>query len=88
MKKLKTLKDIQDETHPQSVIDSYDVVHKIKQAAQEWIDSIDDYRWSISKNPKNPIYKHPKLKKAIDDDYYHCQVIEEWIKYFFNLEDE
>jgi len=86
MKKLKTLKDLEEDIcFPPLKSQS---IGQLKQAAHEWIDSIDDYRWSISKNPKNPIYKHPKLKKAIDDDYYHCQVIEEWIKYFFNLEDE
>ena len=59
--------------------------NELHSAVKEWIEAIDNHRWDKS---DKYLEEHPKLKKAIEGDYYHCQVIEEWIKYFFNLEDD
>jgi hypothetical protein len=86
MAELKTLKDlISSPRGLYSEIEGFTSLNELKQTAKEWIEAIDNHRWD---RDDKYLEEHPKLKEAIDGDYYHCQVINEWIKYFFNLENK
>ena len=92
MKKLKTLKDLEIKTLSSDPIEQTLIIAmqaeyytKLQMFAREWIKAIDNYRWDRS---DKYLEEHPKLKEAIEPDYYHCGVIMEWIRYFFNLEEK
>jgi len=91
---LRTLKDVERFITNQDLGDPFSndyrckwlvVEDDLRSCAREWIKAIDNHRWG---NSDKYLEEHPKLKEAIEPDYYHCQVIEEWIKYFFNLEEK
>ena len=82
-KKLRTLKDIEKDS---GYFENENMMTEpLRSCAREWVKAIDNHRWG---NDDKYLEEHPKLKEAIEPDYYHCQVIEEWIKYFFNLEEK
>jgi len=78
MTELKTLKDVP--TYPE-VLDGI-TEDDLRQAAREWIESYEKDKEIVGK----PFYmRHIRNKDAL---LLRNQIICNWIKYFFNLEDE
>ena len=83
MKKLKTLRDIElYHKINTDVKDDYDVLYaELKEAAREWI----NYVYTFERGDRT--YSDLKgIDRDIDLHYYHSELLIEWIKHFFDLE--
>ena len=85
MKKLKTLRDIElYHKINTDVKDDYDVLYdELKEAAKEWLEYVDKF----DRNGRT--YSELEgFDRDIDAHYYHREILLEWIRKFFDLEEE
>ena len=88
MKKLKTLKDIEINTSSSDPVEQTLIIAtqaeyytKLKEAAKEWIKYVDTFERG------DRTYSDLKgIDRDIDLHYYHSELLIEWIKHFFDLE--
>ena len=83
MKKFKTLKDVNKNWSVAKGIDNVCPTDELKQAAQEWINYINKF----DRNGRT--YADLKgFDREIDFHYYHRELLIDFLRMFFNLEDE
>ena len=90
MKKLKVLKDLETYYTPTEFISGEDVdgldtinIKELQETAKEWLEYVDKF----DRNGRT--YSELEgFDRDIDAHYYHREILLEWIRNFFDLEEE